>query len=153
MAVGIGAIGELHPVAGFRLGTVSAGIKQSGRKDLVVMEICEGATVAGVYTRNAFCAAPVQIARRHAAAGTPRYFLVNTGNANAGTGEPGLRAALECCAALARHADAAPEQVLPFSTGVIGQLLPANKIIAQLPAALDALRNDGGREAAEGIMT
>ena len=153
MAVDEGVIGELHAVEGFRLGTVSAGIKKPGRKDLVLMEICEGASVAGVYTNNAFRAAPVQVARRHAAAMAPRYFLVNTGNANAGTGEPGLRAALDCCAALAGHAAVPLERVLPFSTGVIGQPLPADRIIAALPAALDAVRADGWLEAAEGIMT
>lgn len=153
MAVGKATIGELHAIAGFRLGTASAGIKKPGRRDLVVMEIAEGSSVAGVYTTNAFCAAPVRLARQHAQTRAPRYFLVNTGNANAGTGEPGLAAALECCRALARHTGLSPEEILPFSTGVIGQPLPVDRITAALPAALAALDEKGWLEAAHGIMT
>src|SRR5690606_11000668 len=117
------------------------------------LELCEGTSVAGLYTGNAFCAAPVQMARRHAAQASPRYFLVNTGNANAGTGEPGLRDALACCQALARLAGVPSERVLPFSTGVIGQPLPVDRITSVLPQALATLRPDGWREAAAGIMT
>lgn len=143
----------VFPVSGVRLGCASAGIKRPGRRDVVVMEIGEGAATAGIYTTNAFCAAPVQIARRHEARSAPRYFLINSGNANAGTGTAGLRAALDCCGALAGHANVEVEQVLPFSTGVIGQPLPVEKIVNAIPAALDDLREDGWLDAAMGIMT
>ena len=99
------------------------------------MEITEGATVAGVFTRNAFCAAPVQQAKQHMAATTPRYFIVNTGNANAGTGAAGLRDSQSCCQAMASLAAVNSDQILPFSTGVIGEPLPIDKIIAAFPAA------------------
>ncbi|GGO82497.1 arginine biosynthesis bifunctional protein ArgJ [Marinobacterium nitratireducens] len=152
MAVGPGTLPTLHPVEGMRLGTASAGIKKPGRQDLVVMELCEGATVAGVFTLNAFCAAPVQIAKRHLAS-APRYLLVNTGNANAGTGQEGYQDAIRCCEALANLVQASVEQVLPFSTGVIGEKLPVEKIVAALPAALSALDENGWEKAASGIMT
>ena len=153
MAVGEEKLPPLHPVKGFRLGTTSAGIKTVGRPDLVVMEIAEGATVAGVFTRNAFCAAPVQQAKQYLAATTPRYFMVNTGNANAGTGAAGLRDSQSCCQAMASLAAIKTDQVLPFSTGVIGEPLPVDKIIAALPAAQAALDSHGWEQAASGIMT
>jgi glutamate N-acetyltransferase / amino-acid N-acetyltransferase len=159
MAVGEAKLPVMYPVTGFRLGTVSAGIKTPGRSDLVVMDICEGATVAGVFTRNAFCAAPVQIAKRHLAATAPRYFVVNTGNANAGTGEQGLLDSISSCSSLAALVSTTAtvtvtgEEVLPFSTGVIGEPLPVEKIIAALPEALDALIEAGWVDAASGIMT
>ena len=125
MATGDGTLPELHPVPGVRLGTVSAGIKTPGRKDLVLMELAPDAQCAGVFTRNAFCAAPVTVAREHLAAGAgqPRYLLVNTGNANAGTGPDGLAAARRCCEAVAASTGSSAEAVLPFSTGVIGDCL------------------------------
>jgi glutamate N-acetyltransferase/amino-acid N-acetyltransferase len=135
-----------------RLGTASAGIKQPGRQDLVLMELCEGASVAGVFTLNAFCAAPVQIAKRHLC-GAPRYLLINTGNANAGTGAEGMRDATRCCEALAVLVAEPFERVLPFSTGVIGEKLPVEKIVQALPAALGALDENGWQAAASGIMT
>ncbi len=147
------ASSEAHPVAGFRLGAVSAGIKVAGRLDLVLMELPENSTVAGVFTRNAFCAAPVQLARRHLAATTPRYLLVNTGNANAGTGERGLADALHCCEAVAEAAGVAAEQVLPFSTGVIGEALPLEKIRANSTAVHAALGEENWFAAAQGILT
>ncbi len=153
MAVGEGKLPPLHPVNGFRLGTTSAGIKTVGRPDLVVMEIAEDAAVAGVFTLNAFCAAPVQQAKEHLAQATPRYFLVNTGNANAGTGEQGLRDSQSCCEAMADHAAVSSAQVLPFSTGVIGEPLPIDKIISALPSAQSALDPNGWEAAASGIMT
>lgn len=153
MAVGEGALPTLFPVAGFRLGTASAGIKKPGRKDLVVMEIAAGASVAGVFTRNAFCAAPVQVAKRHLATGASRYFVVNTGNANAGTGAQGLTDAAATCEALAELVGVDAAQVLPFSTGVIGEPLPLAKICLALPAALNNLDSDGWEQAATGIMT
>ena len=158
MAVGKGELPDILPVAGFRLGTTSAGIKTPGRPDLVVMELREGSRIAGVFTRNAFCAAPVQIARQHllaapAAGKAIRYLLVNTGNANAGTGSPGRDDALATCRRLAEQAGVESMQVLPFSTGVIGQPLPVEKITAALPGALLKLSEKGWLEAAAGIMT
>lgn len=153
MAVGYKGLPQLHPVAGFRIGTASAGIKKPGRLDLVVMESPPGSSCAAVFTRNAFCAAPVTVAREHLAHGTPRYFVVNTGNANAGTGGQGLRDARRCCGALAQHAGCAESEVLPFSTGVIGEPLPVQKIVDALPGALDDLSEGGWERAAHGIMT
>jgi len=144
---------ELHPVSGFSLGTTSAGIKQPGRSDLVVMGLAAGSRCVAVFTRNAFCAAPVTLAREHLEQGQPAYLMINTGNANAGTGESGLRDARRCCEALASLASCTPYEVLPFSTGVIGEPLPADKIITALPAALAQLGEDGWGEAARGILT
>ncbi|RHW22917.1 bifunctional glutamate N-acetyltransferase/amino-acid acetyltransferase ArgJ [Pseudomonas jilinensis] len=152
MPVGLGPLPVLHPVPGFRLGIASAGIKRAGRKDVVVMEAAPGSVIAGVFTTNAFCAAPVTLCKQHLAH-HPRYLLVNTGNANAGTGKPGMQAAVRTCEALAELVQVGPEQVLPFSTGVIGELLPADKIIAVLPQALANLAESNWAEAAEGIMT
>jgi len=144
---------ELLPVPGLRLGTTSAGIKRPGRPDLVVMALVEGARCAAVFTRNAFCAAPVTLARENLAQGQPSYFLINTGNANAGTGEQGIRDARACCESLAQHAGCSPQAVLPFSTGVIGEPLPVEKIRAALPAALANLDENGWTAAARGILT
>jgi len=145
---------SLLPVAGVRLGVTMAGIRKAGRRDLVVFEIAEGSAVAGVFTQNRFCAAPVQVCREHlAAADGIRAIVVNTGNANAGTGADGLARARRSCDALAAVAGVAPRQVLPFSTGVIMETLPVERLEAGLPAAWAALRADGWAEAAEGIMT
>lgn len=153
MAIGLGPLPEMLPVNGFRLGTASAGVKTPGRQDLVVMELAAGCRVAAVFTRNRFCAAPVLLAREHLQEQAPRYLLVNTGNANAGTGERGLRDARACCEALAERAGVDAGQVLPFSTGVIGEPLPVDRIRAGLPAALAALSERGWAEAASGILT
>lgn len=153
MAVGPGSLPDFYPIAGVRLGVASAGIKTPGRKDLVVFELAPGSRVAGIFTRNRFCAAPVILSRRHLASAAPRYLLVNTGNANAGTGEQGMRDALVCCQALAEKAGVAAEQVLPFSTGVIGEPLPVGKIVSALDEALAGLSETRWPEAAEGIMT
>jgi glutamate N-acetyltransferase/amino-acid N-acetyltransferase len=153
MAVGSGQLPPLHPVAGFKLGIASAGIKKIGRLDLVVMELAPDSSVAAVFTKNAFCAAPVQLAKKHLAKQTPRYLLTNTGNANAGTGEAGLNNAQRTCEQLAALTQIDSTSVLPFSTGVIGELLPVDKIIAALPAALADLREDNWLQAAQGIMT
>ncbi|MEH6798362.1 MAG: bifunctional glutamate N-acetyltransferase/amino-acid acetyltransferase ArgJ [Halopseudomonas sabulinigri] len=152
MPVGLGPLPVLHPVPGFRLGIASAGIKRAGRKDVVIMEAAEGASIAGVFTTNAFCAAPVTLTRKNLS-NAPRYLLVNTGNANAGTGKPGMQAALSTCEALADLCGVNAQQVLPFSTGVIGELLPAAKVIEAMPAALADLAEGNWAIAAEGIMT
>jgi len=152
MAVGLGPLSTLHPVPGFELGIASAGIKRPGRKDVVVMRCAEGSTVAGVFTLNAFCAAPVILAKKRVS-GSVRYLLTNTGNANAGTGEPGLQNAAHTCAALAQLAGVDESAVLPFSTGVIGEPLPVEKIEGALQAALDNLSENNWVEAATGIMT
>ena len=145
---------DLHPVPGVQIGVAMAGVRKANRRDLTVVTLAEGSAVAGVFTKNRFCAAPVQICQKHLAGGTDiRALLVNTGNANAGTGEDGLIRAQTTCIALARHLDIAPEQVLPFSTGVIMETLPIDRIQAGLPAALADLKADNWALAAEGIMT
>ncbi|MDA7416736.1 bifunctional glutamate N-acetyltransferase/amino-acid acetyltransferase ArgJ [Xenophilus arseniciresistens] len=145
---------SLRPVAGLRIGVAEAGVRKANRKDLTVVLLDEGAAVAGVFTQNRFCAAPVQICRQHLAAGHDiRAILVNTGNANAGTGDDGLARAQATCVALAQHLDVAPEQILPFSTGVIMEPLPSERIIAGLPAALADAKPENWARAAEGIMT
>jgi len=153
MATGKNTFPTMHPVAGFQLGTTSAGIKVAGRKDVVVMKIAQGSTVAGVFTQNRFCAAPVHIAKQHMQKMAPSYFLINTGNANAGTGEQGITDSLSCCQAVAVAANVAPRQVLPFSTGVIGEPLPVDLICHAVPAALEQLSEHGWADAAEGILT
>ena len=153
MAVGLSALPPLLSVPGIRLGTACAGIKKPEQRDLVVIELEAGARCAGVFTRNAFCAAPVVLAKRHLMHHAPRYLLINTGNANAGTGDKGLIDALACCQALAACVGVETEQVLPFSTGVIGEPLPVNTIVDALPTAYRALTADGWRDAAHGIMT
>jgi glutamate N-acetyltransferase/amino-acid N-acetyltransferase len=140
-------------VAGIRLGTACAGIKYPDRRDLVVIEAAAGTRVAAVFTRNAFRAAPVTVARVHLAAANPRYLLINTGNANAGTGRQGLADAEASCQTLAELTGCTPLEVLPFSTGVIGEPLPLFRVVAGLPAALAALQADGWEDAAHGIMT
>ena len=145
---------DLHPVAGVRMGVAEAGIRKAHRKDLVVMAIAPGASVVGVFTQNRFCAAPVQVCREHlAGAQDVRALVINTGNANAGTGADGLARARRTCAAAAGLMGLQAGQVLPFSTGVIMETLPVERIEAGLPAALAALRPDAWLDAAQGIMT
>ncbi|MGA8863336.1 MAG: bifunctional glutamate N-acetyltransferase/amino-acid acetyltransferase ArgJ [Gallionella sp.] len=148
---------QLLPIAGVTLGIAAANIKRENRKDLLVMQLGEGARVAGVFTRNRFCAAPVIVAREHlaqaATAGGIRALLVNTGNANAGTGEQGMRDARTTCAALAGLLGCKATQILPFSTGVIMEPLPVAKIAAGLPAAVANMRADNWFDAAQAIMT
>lgn len=153
MATGSGVFPEMPSIAGIRAGIASAGIKKAGHRDLVVFELGERSQVAAVFTRNVFCAAPVKVAREHLAAGTPRYLLINTGNANAGTGAQGLVDANACCDALASEAGVSATQVLPYSTGVIGEPLPVERIKGALGAALSDLAPDHWLEAATGIMT
>ena len=145
---------NLKPVAGFEMGYAQAGIKKPGRKDVLVMRLAEGATVAGVFTTNRFCAAPVQVAKMHLAGAKPiRALVINTGNANAGTGEAGLANAQATCEALAKLLGCDAQQILPFSTGVILEPLPVEKLIAGLPAAIANLQTDNWLHAAEAIMT
>ena len=145
---------SLHPVAGVSIGAAMAGVRKANRRDLTVVLLEAGASVAGVFTSNRFCAAPVQLCREHLAARSDvRAILINTGNANAGTGADGLARARSTCATLAGLLGAEPQQVLPFSTGVIMETLPNDRIEAGLPAALAAARSDGWALAAEAIMT
>lgn len=149
---------ELLPIAGIRLGHAEAGIRKANRKDVLVMELAPTATVSGVFTSNRFCAAPVQVCKAHLeglhmATGPIRALLVNTGNANAGTGEAGLAAANATCAALAQLLGCEPAQILPFSTGVILEQLPVDRLVAGLPQALSNLAEDNWLNAACAIMT
>jgi glutamate N-acetyltransferase/amino-acid N-acetyltransferase len=145
---------ELHPVPGVKLGITMAGVRKANRRDLSVILLDEGSAVAGVFTKNRFCAAPVQVCREHLAANSDiRALLINTGNANAGTGEDGLIRARQSCIALARYLNLAPEQVLPFSTGVIMETLPVDRIQAGMSAAIADAKPDNWAVAAEGIMT
>jgi len=145
---------DLYPVAGVRIGVAEAGVRKANRKDLTVFLLDEGTTVAGVFTQNRFCAAPVQVCREHLDGGQAiRAMVVNTGNANAGTGADGLARARATCEALAGHLGPARNQVLPFSTGVIMEPLPVERIAAALPAALADAQPAHWARAAEGIMT
>jgi len=153
MATGKNTFPTMHPVAGFQLGTTCAGIKVAGRKDLVLMQVAEGSTAAAVFTQNKFCAAPVTIAKQHLGQTSPSYLLVNTGNANAGTGEQGIADSLSCCQAVADATGVDLQQVLPFSTGVIGEPLPVDTICSAVAGAKQNLSVDGWRDAAEGILT
>ncbi len=153
MPVGYTQLPELLPVAGVRLASVAAGVRYAERNDMVVMELAEHSQCAAVFTRNAFCAAPVIVARQHLQQTAPRYFLINSGNANAGTGVPGLAAARRCCVALAEVAACNAVEVLPFSTGVIGEQLPVERMEAVMGPALQQLSAQGWSEAAHAIMT
>ena len=153
MAVGLEVLKHYHPVNGVNIGIAQAGIKYAARNDLVIFELAEGSRVSGVFTLNAFCAAPVQVAKKHLAEGNIRYLVINTGNANAGTGPQGLADALETCTQLAYLTEVDAQQILPFSTGVIGEPLPMNKLLAALPKALEVLNDNAWVSAAEGIMT
>ena len=147
-------VATLFPIAGVRIGVTEAGVRKVGRKDLTVVLLDEGASVSGVFTSNRFCAAPVQLCREHLASGQAiRALLINTGNANAGTGADGLTRAQSTCVALAAKLGIAAQQVLPFSTGVIMEPLPVDRIEAGLDAAIADVRVDNWLKAAEGIMT
>jgi len=152
MAVGQCDFPQMPEIAGIELGTTCAGIKQTVRDDLLVIQLAEQATCAGVFTQNAFCAAPVHVAKANLA-NAPRWLLINSGNANAGTGAQGMQDALSTCASLAEVAGGLANQVLPFSTGVIGQSLPVAKIQAGLPAAVQNLSTNNWPKAAQAIMT
>jgi glutamate N-acetyltransferase/amino-acid N-acetyltransferase len=145
---------DLHPVDGVRIGVIEAGIRKANRKDLTVFLLDEGTHVAGVFTQNRFCAAPVQVCREHLASGaSPRALVINTGNANAGTGTDGLARAHQTCSAAATALGLTPNQVLPYSTGVIMETLPVERILAGLPAAIADAHTDNWLKAATGIMT
>ncbi|QEY12171.1 bifunctional glutamate N-acetyltransferase/amino-acid acetyltransferase ArgJ [Cellvibrio sp. KY-YJ-3] len=153
MAVGDYPFPQMHPVQGVKLTAVSAGIKKVGRRDVVLLELAEGSSVAGVFTKNAFCAAPVTVCKEHLAKAPIRFLVINSGNANACTGEQGLMDAKATCAAIAELTGVTPEQVLPFSTGVIGEPLPVQKITAVIPEALQKVNINGWDDAGAGIMT
>ena len=143
----------LLPVPGVRLGVTEAGVRKVNRKDLTLIELASGSRVAGVFTQNRFCAAPVQVCKANLPAGGIRALVINTGVANAGTGEPGLAAARATCEAVAGQLGVSASQVLPFSTGVILEPLPVERLVAGLPGAKAALKADGWFDAAHGIMT
>lgn len=144
---------NIYEVAGVSLAAVAANIRYPGRLDLVLIEIIEGASVAGVFTQNAFCAAPVIVAKEHLRVSMSRYFLINTGNANAGTGQLGIDAARRCCTLVSKAAAVQTNSVLPFSTGVIGEALPVDKIETGLLEAYKNLSMGNWAEAAQGILT
>ncbi|MBS0310874.1 MAG: bifunctional ornithine acetyltransferase/N-acetylglutamate synthase, partial [Proteobacteria bacterium] len=144
---------SLLPVAGVRLGIASAGIKKPGRRDITLIELAAGSQVAGVFTQNRFCAAPVTLCKQHLATGNIRALVINTGNANAGTGEEGLARARQTCDAVAQLMGCATDNVLPFSTGVILEPLPVDKILPALPAAQADLAPNHWSDAAHAIMT
>ncbi|MDO9142567.1 MAG: bifunctional glutamate N-acetyltransferase/amino-acid acetyltransferase ArgJ [Methylobacter sp.] len=152
MAVGQRSFPTMYPVAGITLGTANAGIKQTVRDDILVIQMAEHSTCAAVFTQNAFCAAPVHVAKANLAQ-SPRWLLINSGNANAGTGEQGMKDALATCADVAAVVEGAANQVLPFSTGVIGQPLPVGKIKAALREAVGNLNAANWDKAAQAIMT
>ena len=153
MAVGAGADLNLIPIQGIRLAAASAGIYRTQRPDLCLIEMRPQGTAAALFTTNAFCAAPVTVAREHLVRDRPRYCLINAGNANAGTGVRGLHAARATCAELAALAGCSPAEVLPFSTGVIGEDLPVDHMVLALPGMLKSLRADGWADCARAIMT
>lgn len=153
MSVGLTPLVRLDPIQGIRLGSLNAGIRQHERPDVLLIEAAEGSVGAGVFTRNACRAAPVVVASRHLQQARPRWLLVNSGNANAGTGDEGLKAALFCCQEIENLTSSPLETILPFSTGVIGEPLPIEKIVAVLPKILARLEEDAWLEAACAIMT
>lgn len=144
---------ELFPIAGMRLSSVRSGIKKRPGNDLVLIELSEGCRTAAVFTKNDFCAAPVTLAKAHLQSHQPKLLMINSGNANAGTGQPGMQAASDSCAIAARLLGCLPEEVLPFSTGVIGELLPVAPFETGVPLAMAELSATGWPAAARGIMT
>ena len=153
MAVGEYKFPIMVPIEGVRIGTASAGIKTVGRQDVMLMEVAEGSCVSGVFTQNAFCAAPVKVSKQHAKDNSIRYLLTNSGNANACTGKQGYLDALSSCQKVATVAQVEAGQVLPFSTGVIGQELPIDKLLNAIPLAYQDLCISGWERAAKAIMT
>ncbi|WOE42176.1 bifunctional glutamate N-acetyltransferase/amino-acid acetyltransferase ArgJ [Acinetobacter chinensis] len=153
MAVGDVSMPHMHVVQGVKIGSAEAYVRYPNRRDLVIFEFAEGTNVAGVFTQNAFCAAPVHVSKKHLEMGNPRYLVINTGNANAGTGKPGMENARATCYKLAELAQVEASEVLPFSTGVIGEQLPMERLLSGLQPALDSLKDSAWADAATGIMT
>lgn len=153
MAVGDVTMPQMHVVKGVKIGSAEAYVRYPNRRDLVIFEFAEGSNAAGVFTQNAFCAAPVHICKAHLQLGNPRYLVINTGNANAGTGKIGMANAEATCVKLAELAGVSASEILPFSTGVIGEQLPIERLMTGLQPALDSLRDDAWLDAATGIMT
>lgn len=153
MAVGDVTMPQMHAVKGVKIGSAEAYVRYQNRRDLVIFEFSEGTNAAGVFTQNAFCAAPVHISKAHLKVGNPRYLVINTGNANAGTGKTGMANAEATCAKLAELAGVQAAEVLPFSTGVIGEQLPIERLLNGLQPALDSLCENAWVDAAAGIMT
>lgn len=153
MAVNYTPVSDLLPVEGIRLSSAGAGIRYKDRDDLLLIEIAEGSSVAGVFTQNRFCAAPVLLCREHMQLATPRFLVINSGNANAGTGEQGLTNAQAICESLAQLSNTSTQEILPFSTGVIGEQLPVEPFKQAFPAALDGLAAENWLDAAKAIMT
>jgi len=153
MAVGLSEVEKILPVAGIKLAAFAAGIKKNGKDDLVVFAIDEGSNVAATFTQNAFCAAPVTLAKNHLSDKKPRALLINSGNANAGTGETGMQNAIQSCSWLAEELGCLPEQILPFSTGVIGEQLPMSVMQVGIKQAVKKLNKNNWILASRGIMT
>lgn len=153
MAVGDVTMPQMHVVKGVKIGSAEAYVRYQNRRDLVIFEFAEGSNVAGVFTQNAFCAAPVHVCKAHLQLGNPRYLVINTGNANAGTGKIGMANAEATCAKLAELAGVSATEILPFSTGVIGEQLPLARLLTGLQPALNTLKDDAWLDAATGIMT
>ncbi|MBL7004742.1 MAG: bifunctional glutamate N-acetyltransferase/amino-acid acetyltransferase ArgJ [Gammaproteobacteria bacterium] len=143
----------LHTIDGVKFSALACGIKKNKALDLVVVELCKEAQAVAVFTTNKFCAAPVTLAKQHLKEATPRYLLINSGNANAGTGEQGYQDALTCCESLASHAGCETNQVLPFSTGVIAEALPVEKIQQAIPSLVSSVSSQNALLAAKGILT
>ena len=153
MAVGDVTMPQMHVVKGVKIGSAEAYVRYQNRRDMVIFEFAEGSNVAGVFTQNAFCAAPVHVSKAHLQVANPRYLVINTGNANAGTGKTGMANAEATCLALAELTGVSKNEILPFSTGVIGEQLPIQRLITGLKPALDSLQEDAWLDAASGIMT
>lgn len=153
MTAGVVVQETLHAIDGVRLATIAAGIKKSGKLDLLLMELATGSSVAAVFTSNRFAAAPVELCKEYLQQTHPRYLLINSGNANCGLGSAGVEAAKSCCAAVANATGTVSAQVLPFSTGVIAEPLPDQKIIDAVPALVKQLHADGWSAGAEAILT
>lgn len=153
MAVGDVSMPQMHAVKGVKIGSAEAYVRYQNRRDLVIFEFAEGTNAAGVFTQNAFCAAPVHLSKAHLQVGNPRYLVINTGNANAGTGKIGMANAEATCAKLAELTGVQASEILPFSTGVIGEQLPIDRLLLGLQPALDTLSDNAWVDAAAGIMT
>ena len=153
MAVGDVSMPQMHAVKGVKIGSAEAYVRYQNRRDLVIFEFAEGTNAAGVFTQNAFCAAPVHLSKAHLQVGNPRYLVINTGNANAGTGKIGMANAEATCAKLAELTGVQASEILPFSTGVIGEQLPIERLLSGLQPALDTLSDNAWVDAATGIMT